>query len=128
MGSYRSLLIGMYTSDPKTLSDFDITPRKKAPKPKTAKQLVAVQKAEATRKARHTMGKVQKKSVKGTVELTQEQLQDLTSGSQPTAGPAPGPVGNPPPTPAPAAAGTPAVAQAPAGASATAAQPTSLPA
>jgi len=107
MGSYTSILLGMYTSDPKTLADFDITPRKKAPKAKTAEKALSAEKAVATRKARHTMGKKQKKAIKGTVELTQEQLQALqaaAAGNEPAVSPAPAPaVEMPSPAVAPAA-------------------------
>jgi hypothetical protein len=50
------------------LADFGIKPT--ASKPKVETKAQAVVKAQATRKARHTMGKNQKKSVKGSVPTT----------------------------------------------------------
>jgi hypothetical protein len=68
--AYRSWVVVTYGNAPATLADYDVTPRK-VPTPLTAEQLVAkATKAEATRKARNTMGKKQKKSVKGTVPTT----------------------------------------------------------
>jgi hypothetical protein len=65
--AYRSWVVATYGNAPSTLADYDVTPRK-VPTPLTAEQLVAkAEKAEATRKARNTMGKKQKKGVKGTV-------------------------------------------------------------
>ncbi len=67
----RSIVIGMFSNDPETLADFSLSPRKKAPKKKVSAKLQTVNKALATRKARHTMGKLQKKDVKGTVPAPQ---------------------------------------------------------
>src|ERR1700722_13403802 len=56
----------MYASAPAVLADFGVAP----PKPRAvspATQVLAAAKALATRKARNTMGSVEKKSVKGTV-------------------------------------------------------------
>jgi len=65
--AYRSWVVATYGNAPSTLADYGVTPRK-VPTPLTAEQLVAkAEKAEATRKARNTMGKKQKKGVKGTV-------------------------------------------------------------
>ena len=65
--AYRSWVVATYGNAPSTLADYDVTPRK-VPTPLNAEQLVAkAQKAEATRKARNTLGKKQKKSVKGAV-------------------------------------------------------------
>jgi hypothetical protein len=66
----RSTLIGQYGENAKAiLNDFGM----ETPKPKGAKTVatkaVAAQKRDATRVARHTMGKNQKKSVKGTKEV-----------------------------------------------------------
>ncbi len=83
----RSIVLGMFSNDPETLADFGVTSRKAAPKPKTEAKLVAIEKLRATRKARNTMGKKQKKDVKGTVVP-----------------PTPAPTPSPAPAPAPSAA------------------------
>jgi hypothetical protein len=65
--AYRSWVVATYGNAPSTLADYDVTPRK-VPTPLNAEQLVAkAAKAKATRTARNTLGKKQKKSVKGTV-------------------------------------------------------------
>ncbi len=91
----KSYLVGLYGPDAVgMLADFGFTPPKSTAN-KTAKvKADAVVKAAATRVARHTMGKNQKKSVKGTV----------------TAAPSPAPAGSTPVTaPPPANGGTPRV-------------------
>jgi hypothetical protein len=56
----------MYASSPAVLADFGIAPPKtRVVTPET--KVLAAAKAKATRKARNTMGSVQKKNVKGTV-------------------------------------------------------------
>jgi hypothetical protein len=58
--AYRGWVLTTYGSAPSTLADYGVTPRK-VPTPLTAEQKVArAAKAAATRKARNTMGKVQK--------------------------------------------------------------------
>jgi hypothetical protein len=52
------------------LADFGFLPAKVRTPQKTEEKAVAVAKRDATRKARKTMGKVQKKSVKGAVKAT----------------------------------------------------------
>jgi len=67
MQAYRSWLVATNGNAPSTLADYGLTPRKSAT-PLTSEQKVArAKKAEATREARGTMGKKQKKSVKGKV-------------------------------------------------------------
>jgi hypothetical protein len=64
--NYQAWVVATYEGSPSTLADYGVTPRK-VPAPLTAAQKAAAAlKREATRAARHTMGKVQKKSVKGT--------------------------------------------------------------
>jgi hypothetical protein len=83
-----------YRSAPATLADFGVAPAK-VRTPLTVEQLAtAVAKGKATRSARHTMGKVQKKSVKGTVAT-------VTAPATPTT--APQPVATSPVVSAPAA-------------------------
>ena len=86
----KSYLVGVYGPNAVgILEDFGFTPPK-SPGKKTAKAKAdAVEKSAATRVARHTMGKNQKKSVKGTV----------------TAAPSPAPAGSTPITAPPAAGG-----------------------
>jgi hypothetical protein len=56
-----------YRTAPSTLADFGVVPRKARTPLSTEAQTAAIAKREATRAARHTMGKVQKKAVKGNV-------------------------------------------------------------
>jgi hypothetical protein len=58
------LLTSVYGADSPTLRDFGIAPRKRV-KIGAEKMLLTVAKRNATRKARHTMGKKQKKAIKG---------------------------------------------------------------
>jgi hypothetical protein len=75
---YQAWVSVTYSGTPSTLADYGVAPRK-APTPLTTEQqAAAVAKREATRAARHTMGKVQKKGVKGTVTA-------IVSPSAPTA-------------------------------------------
>jgi hypothetical protein len=53
-------------TDPNVIAEFGFAPQKTAT-PSAAAKLVATQKRAATRKARHTMGKNQKKGIKGDV-------------------------------------------------------------
>jgi hypothetical protein len=62
--------VGQYGANANAvLNDFGMeAPKPKGPKT-VATKAVAAQKRDATRAVRHTMGKVQKKSVKGTVQV-----------------------------------------------------------
>jgi hypothetical protein len=78
---YRDWVLATYGSAPSTLADYGMTPRK-VPTPLTAEQKVArAAKAAATRKARNTMGKLQKKAVKGTVPATAPSTPSSTASS-----------------------------------------------
>jgi hypothetical protein len=67
VSSYRSWIAATYGSAPSTLADFGMTPRK-VPTPLTAEQkTAAAAKRKATRAARNTLGKNQKKDIKGNV-------------------------------------------------------------
>ena len=57
-------LTSTYGADSPTLRDFGLAPRKNV-KISTEKMLLTVAKRNATRKARHTMGKKQKTAIKG---------------------------------------------------------------
>ena len=95
-----------FGNSPDALADFGISPRK-ARTPQTAEQkAAAVAKGAGTRAARHTMGAIQKKAIKGgpvTVTITSTPVSAPTpaasSPSAPTASPAA-------PAPAGGAAGT----------------------
>jgi hypothetical protein len=79
-----SVVMGQFGDTPdaaSTLGDFGLKPRK-VPKRKVAAKAQAVAKGQATRTARHTMGKDQRKAVKGTVAAG-------TPATAPAASPAP---------------------------------------
>ncbi len=64
---YQSYLVSLLGNAPSTLADYGLVPRK-VPAPMTSEQkAAAVAKRAATRAARHTMGTVQKKGIKGSV-------------------------------------------------------------
>ena len=67
---FEAVIRGTFGNSADVLKDFGLTPRR-APTPRTAEQkAVAAAKRVATRAARHTMGKNQKKDVKGAVSAT----------------------------------------------------------
>jgi hypothetical protein len=100
-GVRQALLVALSGSID-ALGDFGLSPRK-ARVLSPEKKAVAAAKAKATRKARGTMGKVQKKGVKGAVTATL--VVTPQAGSQPAVtAPAPAPA---PMTGAPATAPTP---------------------
>ncbi len=64
----KTYLVGLYGPNAVgILEDFGFTPPKSTANKTAQSKAVAVEKSAATRAARHTMGKNQKKSVKGTV-------------------------------------------------------------
>ncbi len=63
------LIVGMYFSSPDTLAAFGLSASRVGRK-SVAVKAEAVAKSNATRKARHTMGKNQKAAIHGTVEST----------------------------------------------------------
>ena len=65
---FRAYLLNMFT-DAAVITDFGFTPQKTVTKT-VAVKAVAATKVVATRKARNTLGKVQKKNIKGTVTTT----------------------------------------------------------
>ncbi|HEX3769986.1 MAG TPA: hypothetical protein VHV30_03940 [Polyangiaceae bacterium] len=75
-----------YGNQPQVLADFGLAPPKARTPPTAEQKAVAVVKGQATRKARHTMGKNQKKAVKGDVNASL--VITPGAGSTPTA-PAP---------------------------------------
>jgi hypothetical protein len=68
--TYQSWLLVTYGNAPATLADYGLAPRKRATPPSADVKAAAVVKREATRKARHTMGKKQKAEITGTVPAT----------------------------------------------------------
>jgi len=65
----RTRVLSDFKAQPQTLADFGMTlTNKQVPDAQTVAE--AVQKRDATRKARHTMGKRQKAKIKGTVPET----------------------------------------------------------
>jgi hypothetical protein len=82
-----------FAHSPDVLADFGLQPRK-APTPLTVEQkAAAAAKAKATRAARHTMGKQQKKAVKGTTPPVVSPSPSSPVATGPAAGaPSPGAV------------------------------------
>jgi hypothetical protein len=82
---YLAFVRATFGKSPDALADFGLSPRKARTPPTAEKRLTAVAKRKATRVARHTMGKVQKKDVKGAVKVTVTTTP--LDGPQPTAAP-----------------------------------------
>jgi hypothetical protein len=105
--AFRGILVMKYGKDSPKLLEYGYRPNK-TPQKSAAAKTVGAAKAKATRTARHTMGSVQKKAVKGTVALDATQLEAVVAaGASPTASPAPSPTpvgGGSAPAAAPAAA------------------------
>jgi hypothetical protein len=102
----RNFVIALYGKQANSvLGDFGMpTPKAKGPKT-VAQKATSAERAKATRQMRNTMGSVQKKKVKGTIEVPNPEL----SGSDTTTAPAT------PATMPPAATATPANSGAPSG-------------
>jgi hypothetical protein len=82
MTAYESYLRGVYGSQPDVLAEFGLQPKKVRTPATVASKAAAVAKRTATRAARHTMGSVQKKAVKG--DVTGVVVVPVTSASAPT--------------------------------------------
>jgi hypothetical protein len=80
-----------YRSAPSMLADFGVAPPKVRTPLTVEQQAAALAKREATRAARHTMGKVQKKKVKGTVAPAAAPATPTTAPQPVAASPAPAP-------------------------------------
>jgi len=80
--AYESYLRGAYGSQPDVLADFGLQPKKARTPATVAAKATAVAKRTATRAARHTMGSVQKKAVKG--DVTGVVVTPVTSAVAPT--------------------------------------------
>jgi hypothetical protein len=62
----RHVILGMYGSSIETLADFGFTSRKRTVS-STAAKLLSVERARATRAARHTVGPKQRLAIKGEI-------------------------------------------------------------
>jgi hypothetical protein len=80
----KQALLLLYGASPDVLADFGLTPRKKTRALSTKEQSKRVALAEATRKARHTMGPRQKRVVRGTVELAASEKESAPFSSTST--------------------------------------------
>ena len=67
VNAYETIIKGMLGNSADVLADFGLAPRKARKQPSAEEKAVAAAKRNATREARHTMGKNQKKTVKGAV-------------------------------------------------------------
>jgi len=105
--AFKDLLRSMFSTQTETLADFGLTPRKVTKKSVDTKAQ-AVAQSKATREARSTKGKVQKKAVKNPVKLTK--VVTPVGGTAPAANPAP--AGQAAPATTVAAAGSTGVTQA----------------
>jgi hypothetical protein len=65
--AFETVLRGMFGDSPDALADFGLAPRKLPPTRSTEEKAVIAAKRVATRKARGTMGKNQKKTHKGSI-------------------------------------------------------------
>jgi hypothetical protein len=67
MSDFRSYVKASFSKSPDVLADFGLTPRKATTPLTVEAKTAAAAKRASTRAARHTMGKVQKREVKGNV-------------------------------------------------------------
>jgi hypothetical protein len=86
VSAYKAYLRVAFGTSPDVLADFGLAPKARST-PTTATKAAAVVKRSATRAARHTMGGVQKKAVKG--DVTGIVVTPVTSAPVPIATPAP---------------------------------------
>ena len=86
IAAYNAYLKVTFGSSPDVLADFGMVPKARST-PTTATKAAAVVKRTATRAARHTMGTVQKKAVKG--DVTGVTMTPVTSAPVPSAPAAP---------------------------------------
>jgi hypothetical protein len=89
IAAYKAYLKVAFGTSPDVLADFGLAPKARST-PTTATKAAAVVKRTATRAARHTMGTVQKKAVKG--DVTDVTLTPVISAPVPTVAP-PAPAG-----------------------------------
>jgi hypothetical protein len=88
VSALKQTLQAMFSDSVDSLADFGLTPRK--PRVITpAKKAAAALKAKATREARHTMGKIQKKDIKGVAPATTPATPAPTSTKGPSPMPTP---------------------------------------
>jgi hypothetical protein len=86
IAAYKAYLKVAFGTSPDVLADFGLAPKARST-PTTSTKAAAVAKRTATRAARHTMGTVQKKAVKG--DVTSVIVTPVISAPVPTATPAP---------------------------------------
>jgi len=79
MDAFVAFVKASFGNSPDVLADFGLAPKKARAPLTVAQKAAAAAKRKATRAARHTMGKVQKKSVKGTITT----IVDSTSPTAP---------------------------------------------
>ena len=83
INAFKTIVRGMFGASADVLADFGLTPPKARAPVSAEKKAVAVAKRAATRAARHTASKKQKKAIKGAVTATLVVTPD--TGSQPAA-------------------------------------------
>ena len=109
--AFEKVVRGTFGNSADVLADFGLAPVR-SPKPQTAEQkAVAAAKRKATRQARHTMGKVQKKDVKGAISASL--VVTPLDGTAPAGGGSSGASPSTSPTTGSAPAGVPAAGTAP---------------
>jgi hypothetical protein len=96
LSGLRQALLVAFGGSIDSMADFGLVPRKK-PTMTPEERVAANEKAQATRKARHTMGKNQKAQIKGEVPATTPP----TAPSTPPVAAQPAPAGNAAPAPQP---------------------------
>jgi hypothetical protein len=95
IGEFVAFVKATFGKQPDVLADFGLAPPKARALQTAEQKAVAAAKRKATRQARHTMGKVQKKDVKGAVNATL--VVTPAAAPPPAALPAPATSGNTPP-------------------------------
>jgi hypothetical protein len=120
--AFDSVARGTFGNSPDVLADFGLEPRKARTSMTTEAKAVAAAKRNATRAARHTMGKNQKRDVKGAIKASL--VVTPLDGSAPVTPASNAPSGNTPPVAAAAAPtgnapAAPAAGTAPAGSTVT---------
>jgi hypothetical protein len=86
--AYQSYLDSLLGNAPSTLADYGLAPRKVRTPLTVEEKAAAVAKGAATRAARHTMGTVQKKGIKGDIKSVV--ITPVTASSSSAASPAAG--------------------------------------
>jgi hypothetical protein len=99
--AFETVVRGTFGSSADALGDFGLSPPRARSRPTAEAKAVAAAKRQATRQARHTMGKNQKKGVKGAISASLV-VTPTSSASEPVATTvSPAPSGSTPPAAAP---------------------------